>query len=446
MTVAPSTDLDRVVDLCADLIRFDTSNFGGGESRGEREAAEYVATALSDAGYDPVVLESEPRRASTVVRIPGRDRTAPGLLVHGHLDVVPAEAADWSVDPFAAEVRDDCLWGRGALDMKDMDAGMLAIATSWAAEGFVPPRDIVLAFVADEEDTGALGAGFLAHDHAGLFEGVTAGIGESGGGLLRLPDGSHLYGIGAGERGTAWMTLTARGTAGHGSRRQPDNAVATLARAVAGLDAIDWPTRVIPIVQTFLDGVAHQLGVEVDPDDPATLETLGEARFLVDRTLSNSLSPTMLAAGYKANVIPSEATATVDGRILPGLEDEFFAAVDAILPATVTRSFASRTHPVAADHTSAEFAAMAAALHRADPGSLVVPFLLGGGTDAKAFSTLGIACYGFTPQRFPTAFGDGESLVHGVDERVPLDSLRWGVRVLDDFLRSDPTAPPEETA
>ena len=449
MTTTDVTGLDRVVDLLGDLIRFDTSNYGGGESRGEREAAEWVAARLTDAGLEPVVLESAPRRASTVVRIPGRDRSAPGLMVHGHLDVVPAQASDWSVDPFAGEIRDDCLWGRGTLDMKDTVAGMLAVATTWADEGFVPPRDVVLAFVADEEDTGDLGAGFLAREHRDLFEGVTTAIGESGGGLIRLPDGGHLYGIGAGERGTAWMTLTARGPAGHGSKRQPDNAVATIARTVAALDAIAWPVRVIPAVQAFLDGVGERLGVRVDPTNPASLAALGRAADLVDRTLANSLSPTMLRAGYKANVIPTEATATVDGRILPGLEDEFFAAVDAVLPPTVTRAFASRTYPVAADPASPEFAAMTASLLRADPGATVVPSLLGGGTDAKAFSSIGIACYGFTPQRFPESFGDGEPLVHGVDERVPLESLHWGVRVFDDYLRSDPyhsATVPEESA
>jgi acetylornithine deacetylase/succinyl-diaminopimelate desuccinylase-like protein len=434
---------DDVVADCATLIRFDTSNYGAGDSRGERAAAEWVAEQLAGCGYDPQVYESEPLRASTVVRIPGADPSAPALLVHGHLDVVPAAAADWTFDPFAGDLHEGCVRGRGALDMKDMDAMMLAVARGLARDGVRPPRDIVLAFVADEEDTGKYGAGFLAAEHPELFEGVASAIGESGGGLNRLPDGSRLYAVATGERGSAWMTLTARGSAGHGSRTVADNAVTTLARTLVALADIEWPVQVIPTVQALLDGVGVQLGVTIDPHDPASLEALGEARALVDRTLANSLNPTMLGAGYKVNVIPSEATAHVDGRILPGLADEFFAAVDARLPDSVTRTFDSYAAPVGSSHESAEFAAMAAALRVHDPGGLVLPFVMGGGTDAKAFSSLGIECYGFAPSRLPPGF-PSDRMVHGIDEQVPVDSLHFGVRVLDTYLRSVPGPTEEE--
>lgn len=444
MTAGPTGTLESdVVSDCARLIRFDTSNFGGGESRGERAAAEWVAEQLSDCGYRPVVLESRPGRASAVVRIPGTDPAAPALLVHGHLDVVPAAAKDWTFDPFCGEVRDGHVLGRGALDMKDMDAMMLAVARGFAREGTTPARDVVLAFVADEEDTGQYGAGFLATEHRDLFEGVTTAIGESGGGLTVLPDGSHLYAVATGERGSAWMQLTARGQAGHGSRANPHNAVTTIARTVAALAAIEWPTRLIPNVRAFLDGVAAQLGVSIDPADPASLEQLGDARRLVEATLSNSLNPTMLSAGYKVNVIPSEAVAHLDGRILPGLEDEFFATVDALLPDTVSRSFDSFARPVGSRHDSAEFAAMADAIRAHDPAALVLPFCMGGGTDAKAFSAIGIECYGFAPGRLPSGFPT-HRYVHGVDEQVPIDSLEFGVRVLDTYLRSAPIQPSGE--
>lgn len=425
---------DAVAD-CATLIGFDTSNFGGGDSRGEREAAEWVAAQLTDCGYEPEVYESAPRRASTVVRIAGRDRLAPGLVVHGHLDVVPAEASDWSFDPFCGEIRDGMVLGRGALDMKGMDAMMLAFARDLARTGERPARDVVLAFVADEEDTGEYGANFLIREHADLFEGVTTAIGESGGGLTVLPDGSPLYAVGTGERGTAWMTLRARGTAGHGSRPNPDNAVATLARTVAALADIDWPVRLIPTVRAFLDGVGERLGITVDPADPASLARLGDAYPLIERTLANSLNPTMLNAGYKVNVIPSEAVAHVDGRILPGLEDEFFATVDAVLPEGVVREFDSHTSPVGSSHETPAFAAMAAAIRQHDPDALVLPFVLGGGTDAKAFARLGIDCYGFMPGRAPADF-PAERYVHGVDEQIPVDSLEFGVDVLSTFCRA----------
>ena len=441
----PRTLEQDVVDDCARLIRFDTSNFGAGDSRGERAAAEWVAEQLTDCGYAPQVLESAPGRASTVVRIPGTNPDAPALLVHGHLDVVPAAAGDWSFDPFGGEVRDGAVWGRGALDMKDMDAMMLAVARRFAREGTAPARDLVLAFVADEEDTGEYGAGFLVREHADLFAGVASAIGEAGGGLTRLPDGSHLYAIATGERGSAWMTLTARGPAGHGSRRNPGNAVTVLARTLVALADIDWPVRAIPTVRALLDGIGTRLGITIDPADPDSIAQLGEAARLVERTLSNSLNPTMLSAGYKVNVIPSEAIAHVDGRILPGLEDEFFAAVDALLPDTVTRSFDNYAAPVGSSHEAAEFATMAAALRAHDPDALVLPFIMGGGTDAKSFSTLGIDCYGFTPGRLPAGFRT-DLYVHGVDERVPFDSLHFGARVLADYLQAAPITDLTSTA
>jgi acetylornithine deacetylase/succinyl-diaminopimelate desuccinylase-like protein len=446
--VPPTLD-DDVVDLCATLIRFDTSNFGGNDAHAERPAAEWVATRLSDAGYDPQVLESSPGRASTVVRIPGRDRSAPGLLAHGHLDVVPVDAADWQRDPFLGEVVDDpvsgpSVWGRGALDMKDMDAMLLAVVLGFARDGFVPPRDLVLAFVADEEDTGGYGAGFLVAEHPELFEGVTAAIGESGGHRTVLPNGAHLYPVATCERGTAWMRLTARGPAGHGSRPAPRNAVATLSRAVARIADQQWPTRLIPAVRALLDGVAAELGLPADADDPDALAAMGEIAGLITRTARNSLNPTMLQAGYKANVIPGEATAVVDGRVLPGTEDKFFATVDELLGPDVTREFVSFTRPVGAGHETAEFAAIGAAIRSWDPGAIVLPYCLGGGTDAKAFSTLGINCYGFAPGVFPPGFTAGD-YVHGIDERVPISSLHAGVRMVDAYLRSDPYLTEEQS-
>ncbi len=425
------------VEFCSRLIRFDTSNFGGGESRGERAAAEWVAEQLSADGYAPIVLESDPQRASTVVRITGTDPGAAALLIHGHLDVVPAQASDWSFEPFSGEVRDGAVWGRGALDMKDMDAMMLAIARSFAREGYRPPRDIVLAFVADEEDTGEFGAGFLAREHRELFDGVTTAIGESGGHAVHLPDASRLYPIGTGERGSAWMRLTAHGRAGHGSRRNPENAVAILAAAISRIADYRWPVRLTPTVSALLEGLSRHLGITVDPADAASLAQLGEAARLVDATVANSLNPTMLNAGYKLNVIPSEATAGVDGRILPGLEDEFFATVDELLGAAITREFASFSAPVSASPDTTEFAAMAAAITSHDPEALVLPFCMSGGTDAKAFTSLGIACYGFAPGTTPPGFAHWD-YVHGVDERVLTDSLEFGVRVLDTYLRTPP--------
>jgi acetylornithine deacetylase/succinyl-diaminopimelate desuccinylase-like protein len=421
------------VELCSALIRFDTSNFGGGESRGERAAAEWAAAELTAAGLAPTVLESAPGRANTVVRIPGEDAAAPALLVHGHLDVVPAEAADWSFDPFSGEVRDGSVWGRGALDMKDMDAMMLAFVRHLARTGTRPPRDLVMAFVADEEDTGEFGAGFLADRHPELFEGVGAAISESGGHLVRLPDGGRLYPVAAGERGSAWLTVTARGTAGHGSRRSTDNALVKLAAAIGRVAEHEWPIRIVPTVKALLDGLGEHFGKPIDPND---LSVLGDAAHLVSGTLADTLNPTMLKAGYKHNVIPSEASAALDGRILPGTEEEFFATVDALLGPGFTRT-GDFNAPVSADHESPEFAAMAAALRAYDPEALVLPYCMTGGTDAKSFARIGIPGYGFVPGQTPEGF-DAWNYVHGVDEHVPVDSLAFGAAVLTTYLLSKP--------
>lgn len=413
--------------MCAALIRFDTTNHGAGRSNGERDAADWVAGLLRDAGYEPAVIEAEPKRASTVVRIAGRDRAAPALLVHGHLDVVPAAAEDWSFDPFAGEVRDGAVWGRGALDMKAMDAAMLAVALGWARAGYVPPRDVVLAFVADEEDNGEFGARYLVRQYPDLFAGVSTAIGESGGYSVHLPDGRRLYPIACAERGTARIKLTARGSAGHGSQPNPANAVAALARAVARVADHRWPRHIIPAVQALLDGL------DADPED---LGGLGDATRLLNATLSNTLNPTMLSAGYKVNVVPSEAVAWLDGRVLPGAADDFFATLDRLVEPGVTYEAATYTAPIQTPHDTPEFAAMAAAVRAHDPEALVLPFCASGGTDAKAFSALGIACYGFAPARWPAGF-DEWNYVHGVDERVPIESLTFGAAVLDTYLREE---------
>jgi len=194
-----STAEDEVVDLCRDLIRIDTSN----PIKPERPAAEYVAEKLAEVGLEPTIVESEPGRASVIARIEGADSGRGGLLIHGHLDVVPADASHWSVDPFAGEIKDGCLWGRGAVDMKDMDAMTLAVVRQWAREGRTPPRDVVVAFVADEEAGGAKGAHYLVDNHAALFEGCTESISEVGGFSLQIKEDLRLYPIQTAQRGMA---------------------------------------------------------------------------------------------------------------------------------------------------------------------------------------------------------------------------------------------------
>ncbi|MFD8498477.1 M20/M25/M40 family metallo-hydrolase [Amycolatopsis sp. NPDC059657] len=421
-----------VVELCADLIRFDTTNRGNGDAEGEREAAEYVAARLSDAGIEPKIIESAPRRANVVARIPGTDPSLPGMLVQGHLDVVPADAADWTVPPFSGEVREDCLWGRGAVDMKDFIAMVLSFTPALR-----PRRDIVLAFVADEEDKGEYGAHWLATEHRDLFDGCVAAISESGGYTYHVPDAQgrdvRLYPVGTAERGTAHLRLTARGRAGHGSRPNDDNAVTKLVGALHRIAAHRWPVNLTPTVRAFLERTGKALGIPVDLSDvDGTVARLGPAGSLVVPTVRNSTTPTMLDAGYKVNVIPSIATAQVDVRVLPGTEEALFAELDVLL-GDVEREFVAHQPPVEARIDSPWFDAMADALRAEDPEAVVVPYCMGGGTDAKAFSPLGIDCYGFAPLYLPPGF-PYRAMAHGVDERVPVEGLRFGARVLERFL------------
>ncbi|MER7121254.1 M20/M25/M40 family metallo-hydrolase [Streptomyces goshikiensis] len=430
---------DEAVEFTSGLIRIDTTNRGGGDCR-ERPAAEYVAERLAGAGLEPVLLERTPGRTNVVARIEGTDPAAEALLVHGHLDVVPADASEWSVHPFSGEVRDGVVWGRGAVDMKNMDAMVLAVVRAWARRGVRPRRDVVIAYTADEEDSAVDGSGFLADRHAHLFEGCTEGLGESGAFTLHTAPGQALYPIAAGERGTAWLKLTARGTVGHGSKPNRANAVTRLAAAVSRIGAYEWPVRLTGTVAACITELAAQQGLSVDPrardfDLDGLLDKLGPAAALAEATLRNSANPTMLSAGYKLNVIPGEATAYVDGRMLPGGEAEFIAALDELTGPDVRWEFHHREVPLEAPVDGRTYAVLRESVERFDPGARVVPFCMAGGTDAKQFSRLGITGYGFSPLRLPPGF-DYWSLFHGVDERVPVDALHFGVRVLDHALRT----------
>ncbi|MGP9017466.1 M20/M25/M40 family metallo-hydrolase [Streptomyces sp. BR1] len=431
--------LDEVVTFTSDLIRIDTTNRGGGDCR-ERPAAEYVAERLAATGLEPTLLERTRGRTNVVARIEGTDPSADALLVHGHLDVVPAEPADWSVHPFSGEVSDGVVWGRGAVDMKNMDAMVLAVVRAWARAGIRPRRDIVIAYTADEEASAIDGSGFLADHHPGLFRGCTEGISEAGAFTFHAAPGLEIYPIAAGERGTGWLKLTAHGRAGHGSKVNRANAVSRLAAAIARIGDHEWPVRLTTTVRAALTELAAVCGVEADPEAPdfdvdELLAKLGPAAALVDATVRNSANPTMLEAGYKINVIPGHATAYVDGRVLPGGEEEFRATLDRLTGPDVDWEFHHREVALEAPVDSPTYAKLRASVEKFAPEGRVVPYCMSGGTDAKQFSRLGITGYGFSPLKLPPGF-DYQALFHGVDERVPVDALHFGVRVLDDYLRS----------
>ncbi len=424
---------DEVVEICRELIRFDTSNYGDNNTPGERKAAEYAAGLLEEVGLSTTILESAPGRANVVTRIEGADPSRPALLVHGHLDVVPARASDWQVDPFSGEVADGCVWGRGAVDMKDMDAMILATVRDLVASGTTPPRDVVVAFLADEEAGGDYGARWMVDTHPELFEGCTEAVSEVGGFSVDIA-GRRAYLLQTAEKGIAWLRLVAHGRAGHGSQVNDDNAVTRLAAAVARVGTHPWPIEVTPTVREFLAGVEEITGVPLRPDDPdALVATLGSVARFVGATLSNTANPTLLEAGYKQNVIPGTATALLDCRFLPGRAEELKATVRELAGEGVDVETVKDAISLEAPFSGDLVDAMRAALEAEDPGAAVLPYCLSGGTDNKSFADLGMTGYGFAPLRLPADL-DFAGMFHGVDERVPVDALAFGTRVLRRFL------------
>jgi acetylornithine deacetylase/succinyl-diaminopimelate desuccinylase-like protein len=436
MSDAPYAADAEVVEICRDLIRIDTSNYGPEPGPGERAAAEHVASLLDEVGIVAELFEAAPGRTTLVARWApeGVDTDATPLLVHGHLDVVPANADDWSVPPFSGEVTDGCVWGRGAVDMKDFDAMVLSVVRARARAGAAPRRPITLVFSADEEAGSGLGAQWLVDHHPDQLEGCVEAIGEVGGFSLTVRDDLRLYLIQTAEKGMAWLDLVADGRAGHGSFRNDDNAVTELAAAVARIGRYEWPHKITDAQRAFLEGVSDAFEVDLDPDRAEeTLARLGSISRMVGATMSNTANPTMLTAGYKHNVIPGQARAAIDGRFVPGGEDEFFTTIKDLIGEKVRYETVTHQPAVETEFSGALVEAMQACLQAEDPGARTVPFLMSGGTDAKAWDRLGIRCFGFAPLRLPAGL-DFVSMFHGVDERVPTDSLEFGARVLDQFL------------
>lgn len=425
-----------VVDLCRNLIKIDTTNTGEPDSTvGEALAAEYVEAALREVGYDPERFETtSANRQGVYLRIPGRDSNRPALLLHGHLDVVPAQAEDWQVDPFAADIGEGMVWGRGAVDMKDMDAMLLAVVREWGRTNFQPPRDIVLLFTPDEEAGGLHGAHWLVDHKPHYFEGVTEAVGEVGGFSLQVRDDLRLYFIQVAEKGIAWLKLIADGRAGHGSLINNENAVTRLATAVAAIGSHQFPIEPTATMNALLTHLSEAFGREFTLDEPdRMLELLGPLAPLVAATLRNTANPTMLTAGYKTNVIPGHAQAGIDGRFLPGHKDDFLQQLTTLVGPHVRLEVDHTDIALETSFDGPLVDSMAAALQKSDPGARTVPYLMSGGTDGKAFSRLGIRCFGFAPLRLPPDLNFA-ALFHGVDERVPIASLEFGVNVLTDFL------------
>ena len=434
MTTSTHTELELdAIRMCQELIRIPSVNFGDGKGD-EKDVANYVVKQLAEVNIESTIYESAPGRCNVIARIKGSNPNRPGLVVHGHLDVVPANAADWSVDPFSAELKDGYIWGRGAVDMKNMDAMILATVRSWARTGYVPERDIVLAFFADEEAGSIYGSHYMVKNHPEVFAGCTEAVSEVGGFSVTVAGGKRLYLIETAEKGIHWMKLTAHGRAGHGSVMNDENALTRLTEAVAKIGNYTWPQRYSKTVKAFFKRVADETGKPYDEKDlQPLLEEVGFAARMIGATLQNTANPTMLEAGYKANVIPGSASAVIDGRFIPGFEDELNSTIKSLIGEHITVETITRDKSLEVPFEGDLVEAMCNALIKEDAEAIPVPYVMSGGTDNKALADLGIIGYGFSPLKLDSDF-DFMAMFHGVDERVPVEGLIFGARVLKDFL------------
>ena len=434
LTDAQRIELEEdVVKLCQELIQIPSVNFGEGKGD-EKAAAEYVAAKMKEVGIQSKIYESAPNRCSVVARIEGKDKSKPGLVVNGHLDVVPANAADWSVDPFSGAIKDGCIWGRGAVDMKNMDAMILAVIRLWARYNYQPERTIVIVFFGDEEAGGIYGSRWMAEKHPEVFAGCSETISEVGGFSLTLLSGKRVYAIEASQKGIEWMKLTAEGVAGHGSMVNNANAVTRLTEAIAKIGNYTWPQRITKTSDLFFQKISEISGKPYDRNNLQPLiDEVGPMGKMIGATLCNTTNPTMLEAGYKANVIPQSASAVVDGRTLPGYEKELLDTVKSLVGEHVKVESLVSDIPLEVEFGGPLVDAMIAAIKSEDPDGIPIPYLLSGGTDNKALAKLGIVGYGFSPLKLPPDL-DFTGLFHGIDERVPIDSLQFGARTLFHFL------------
>ena len=431
---------EHAIRLCQTLLRIDTTNPPGRE----RAAAEVVADELNRAGLEPKLLESAPERANVVARLSGTGELPP-LLLTAHLDVVEADGAVWRQPPFSGNISEGCIWGRGAIDMKNMAAMSIAIMTRLAREKRKLRRDVIFAAVADEEAGCDYGSRFLVENHADLVRAEYA-IGETGGYTLHV-GGVISYPIQVAEKGICWVRARATGEAGHGSMPRDDSSIIKLSNAIVKLGENSLPVHVTPYVSDFVRGLASR---KVGPLTPLLLKLLNPTvaphilKRLPDRMLArsfgallaNTASPTLVRAGAKINVIPGFAEMDIDGRTLPGqTEDDFLRELSAVLgpgiSLEVLRSMpATTTDPV----ESPLFDTIRKAILEREPKAAVIPYMIPGYTDAKYFTKLGAKWYGFSPVKMPPNIRFAE-MFHGRDERIPVDGLAWGTDLLFDVVQ-----------
>jgi acetylornithine deacetylase/succinyl-diaminopimelate desuccinylase-like protein len=434
-------ELREAVQTLQELLRIDTTNPPGNE----RPAAELLAAALRAEGIEPAIVESAPGRASVIGRMPGSG-SEPPLLLSSHLDVVPADASRWTHPPFSGAVADGCVWGRGAVDMKGMTVMGLSVLRLLRRRGTRLRRALVFAAVADEEAGCDQGSTYLVENHRHLIEAGYV-INEVGGFSLEL-GGQRFYPVQVAEKGIAWLRIRVRGEPGHGSLPRPDSCLVELGRALEKLGTTRLPVHPTEVTSRFL----REVGARVRFPESRVLPALLDPRWsglILDRlirdpalrsslqaALCNTASPTIVQAGQKINVVPSEAAFEVDGRTLPGQSaQDLVAEVRSVLgerfEIEITREAAANVF----DTETPLFAEIRRTMARHDPQGTVVPYMVPGFTDAKAYQRMGATCYGFYPLRLPPELKFSR-MFHGDDERIPIEALRFGIDALHDLVSS----------
>jgi acetylornithine deacetylase/succinyl-diaminopimelate desuccinylase-like protein len=436
--VSPDALHDHPVELLRALLRFDTSNPPGGE----RECIGWIKGLLEELGCEVRILAQEPERPSLIARLPGRGASAP-LLLQGHVDVVAARG-EWQHQPFAGDLADGYVWGRGALDMKGGVAMMLAAFMRAKASGAEPPGDVILCLLADEEAGSPLGAEFVVREHPELFAGVRYSIGEFGGFTMDVA-GRRFYPIMVAEKQLCWTHATLRGPAGHGSMPIRGGAMGKLGRLLQSLDTRRLPVHVTPVARSMVEAIAADVpptlavplkGLLVPTLTDRLLAAFGERGRIFDPLLHNTVSATIVEGGEKVNVIPDSIALSLDGRLLPGFgPEQLFAELRAVSGIEMELEIV-RHDPVAAEPDLALFDTLAEALRELDPAAKPIPMLLPGVTDGRFFSKLGIQTYGFLPMQLPAELPFMQ-LIHAPDERLPADAVEFGTtaigRVLERF-------------
>jgi acetylornithine deacetylase/succinyl-diaminopimelate desuccinylase-like protein len=408
MTIPWKAFQNEALDCLRALIRLDTTNPPGNE----RIAADYIADALAAHGVESVIRESAPTRASLIARHPGTDSSKGALLLSSHTDVVPVERSGWTREPFSGEIADGCVWGRGAIDMKSKCATDLVLMTALKRAGAKPDRDVIMAAVADEEAGSDYGAKFLVERHPELVR-ASYVLNEVGGFTIHLRN-RRFYPIQIAEKGFVTIKMKVTAMPGHGSMPRSDTAISRIAELITKIVKTPMRKNVSPFMRKTLE----ELGVPVDSAGP-----------LFQPMLANTVSPTILRAGYKDNVIPGEATIVLDGRTLPGEDPEsFMAELREIVGPEPTFELIKTAPPAETSPDTPLFELIKETIEAADPGSRAIPWMIPGATDNKFYSKLGAACYGFSPVRLEPHMPFG-SLYHGNDERLPIEGFNWGLKV-----------------